>query len=82
MVELTVYTDIYDSKENIVGKGMSGKVFLEGSGTGKEFKTINEALNHCVEHGINIDQLTIMYLSDDGEQRFMRFSTLTNENGK
>lgn len=82
MVVLTIYTNEYDSREDIVGNGMSGKVFLEGSGTGREFKTVDEALDHCVEHGINIDQLAIMYLSADGGQKFMRFAALTHEIGK
>lgn len=83
---LTIYTDRFDSRENICGNGMSGKVFLESYGENSEdgtaFSSVDEALDYCIEHKMSIDQLVFMYLSEDGNQKFMRFNTLKNEYGK
>ena len=74
---LTIYTDKYDSQEDVCGNGMSGKVFLDimegNSDIGQEFKSIDEAMDYFMEQGINVDSLDFMYLSKDGSQRFIRF---------
>lgn len=79
MVVLTVYTDKYDSGENVYGNGMSGKVFLEksdpSSESGREFKGIDEALSFCVMNDIKPERIDFNYMGDDGFQRFWKFNT-------
>ena len=78
---LTIYTDKYDSQENVCGNGMSGKVFLDvveetGRGGGQEFKSLDEALETLDE---DIDSIDFMYLTNDGTQKYARFNV---NNGK
>lgn len=78
MVVLTIYTDRFDSRENVYGNGMSGKVFLEeiagNSESGQEFRAIDEALAHCEKKHINIDRIDFHYLGDYEVQKFWKFN--------
>jgi hypothetical protein len=77
MVVLTIYTDRFDLRENVYGKGMSGKVFLEeangNSDSGQEFKAVDAALDYCEKNNINIDRIDFHYLGDYEVQRFKKF---------
>ena len=78
MIVLTIYTDRFDSRSNVYGKGMSGKVFLEeangNSEPGQEFREIDEALDYCEKNKINIDRIDFNYLGDYELQKFRKFS--------
>jgi hypothetical protein len=74
MVVLTIYTDRFDSRANVYGKGMSGKVFLEDGETGQEFRAIDEALSHCEKNKIDIDRIDFHYLGDYELQKFWKFN--------
>ena len=77
MVILTIYTDRFDSRSNVYGKGMSGKVFLEKeeneNSTGKEFRAVDEALDYCEKNKIDIDRIDFHYLGDYELQKFWKF---------
>ena len=52
MTTLTLYTQTYDSNENIINNGMSGLAFLDMENTkGIPFKSLDEALEYCTENG-------------------------------
>ena len=78
---LTIYTDKFDSRENVVGNGMSGKVFLDMVGedeethgeTGQEFQSLDDAMEAIGKMDRGIDSLDVMYLASDGTQRYARF---------
>ena len=76
MVVLTIYTDRFDSRANVYGKGMSGKVFLEGDegDKGQEFRAVDEALDHCAKNKIDIDRIDFHYLGDYELQKFWKFN--------
>ena len=74
MIVLTIYTDKFDSRSNVCGKGMSGKVFLEDCESGQEFKAIDEALDHCEKNNIKIDRIDFHYLGNDDIQKFWKFN--------
>lgn len=74
MVVLTIYTDRFDSRANVYGKGMSGKVFLEDSESGQEFRAVDEALDHCEKNHIKIDRIDFHYLGDYELQKFWKFN--------
>ena len=78
MVVLTIYTDRFDSRANVYGKGMSGKVFLEeadgNSESGQEFRAVDEALDHCAKNKIDIDRIDFHYLGDYELQKFWKFN--------
>ena len=74
MNTLTIYSPDYDSKENIVNNGMSGKAFLDmDNRIGKPFPDMDKALDYIVENNINIDQIEFNYLSEDA-QMFKKFN--------
>ena len=77
MVVVTIYTDRFDSRENVYGKGMSGKVFLEeasgNSESGQEFMAVDAALDYCEKNKIDIDRIDFHYLGDYEVQRFKKF---------
>lgn len=76
---LTIYTDLYDSKENVIGTGMSGKVFLDKSnGTGQEFKTVDSALEWTWDNNVDIDRIEICYLNSNDDQMVRRFTVAVN----
>ena len=73
MNTLTIYTPDYDSKENIVNNGMSGKAFLDmDNRIGTPFPDMDKALEYIVENNITIDQIEFNYLSED-TQMFKKF---------
>ena len=74
MVVLTIYTDRFDSRANVYGKGMSGKVFLEDSESGQEFKAVDEALSYCEKNKVKIDRIDFHYLGDYELQKFWKFN--------
>lgn len=74
MLVLTIYTDRFDSKENVCGNGMSGKVFLEDYEHGQEFNSIDEAMEHCEKNSIKIDRIDFHYLGNDDNQKFWKFN--------
>ena len=76
MNTLTIYTPNYDSKENIVNNGMSGKAFLDmDSRLGTPFQDMDKALEYIVENNIAIDRIEFNYLSSSEEvQMFKKFS--------
>lgn len=74
MNTLTIYTPNYDSKENIVNNGMSGKAFLDmDNRIGMPFLNMDKALEYIVENNIAIDQIEFNYLSEE-VQMFKKFS--------
>ena len=79
MTVLTIYTNRFDTRENVFGNGMSGKVFLEESDengeSGASFASIDEALDYCVNNKTKVDRIEFMYLSNDGTQKFAKFVT-------
>ena len=88
MTVLTIYTDRFDALENICGRGMSGKVFLEESNgdaeSGIEFKAVDEALAYCDKHFVDIDRIDFHYLGNYETQMFRKFGVVApgGENGK
>ena len=78
MVALTIYTEKFDTSENVFGRGMSGKVFLEEtngiSESGQEFNTVDAALSHCVLNDITPERIDYHYVGEDGIQRFRKFN--------
>ena len=78
MVVLTIYTDRFDSRENVCGRGMSGKVFLEeangNSESGQEFMAVDDALAYCEKNSINIDRIDFHYLGNYEVQKFWKFN--------
>ena len=74
MNTLTIYTPDYDSKENIVNNGMSGKAFLDmDNRIGTPFPDMDKALEYIVENNITIDRIEFNYLSED-TQMFKKFN--------
>ena len=78
MTVLTIYTENFDSKENVYGKGMSGKVFLESwdgdAEDGANFNSIDEALDYCAENELKPNRIDFHYLAKDGTQMFCKFA--------
>ena len=73
MISLYAYSNDFDDGQNVTGNGMNGKVFLEDGKSGKEFKTVESALDFAVKQKMQIDEIVYCY-QDDGEQLFSRFS--------
>ena len=75
MTTLTIYTDKFDSQENILNDGMSGKAFLDmDNQLGRPFLSIDEALEYVIENNIPIDGIDFNYLNKDGIQMFKKFN--------
>lgn len=78
MTVLTVYTENFDSKENVFGNGMSGKVFLESwdehAEEGANFPSLDTALDYCERHGTKPDRIDFHYLGRDGTQKFWKLA--------
>jgi len=85
MVELTIYTNKFDSRENVCGNGMSGKVFIDIMGnvdeSGQEFNSLDDALEYACKNNVTISHILINYLGTDGTQMFRRFC-ISQNNGK
>ena len=69
---LTVYSNNYDNYSYVVGRGMSGKVFIENGKTGKEFKTMESAIDYAVKANIQLDAIVYCY-QVNGQQFFKKF---------
>ena len=78
MTVLTIYTNRFDSRENVFGNGMSGKAFLESWDDNKEdgasFPSIDEALDYCETSGKKPDRIDFNYLGNDGSQKFWKLT--------
>ena len=74
MTTLSIYTDKYDSNENIVNNGLSGKAFLDiDNQFGNSFTDLDEALDYCLTNNIEVHRIEFNYLSKDGIQMFRKF---------
>ena len=73
---ITIYTDHYDSLENVVGDGMSGKKFLDNpnNGTGMEFETMDLLLQYIDEHNVQVGRIDFHYVDKQGVQMFRKFT--------
>lgn len=79
-MSITIYTEDFDSGENVSGNGMSGKIFLDVDGYGAEFRNFAEAVLRAGELGeIPID-LTVCFRKDDA-QMFRKFKIAPWDNG-
>lgn len=75
MTTLTIYTDKFDSQENILNDGMSGKAFLDmDNQLGIPFNDTDEAMEYAVENNISITRIEFNYLNKDGVQMFKKFN--------
>ena len=75
MTTLTIYTEKYDLKENVVNNGMSGKAFLDmDNKLGTPFVNLDNAMEYIVENDIKVHRLEINYVDKDGIQMFKRFN--------
>lgn len=72
-MRLTVYSNNYDDYSYTVGHGMSGKVFLENGKTGREFRSVEQAIDFIVKNSIDIKQLTYCF-QHNGQQYYKTFS--------
>ena len=77
-ITLTIYSNNYDMYSYVVGRGMSGKVFLENGKTGKEFKSVESALDYASKANIQLDEIVYCY-QVNGEQLFRKFK-IDNKN--
>lgn len=77
-ITLTIYSNNYDMYSYVVGRGMSGKVFLENGKTGKEFKSVESALDYVAKTNIRLDEIVYCY-QVNGEQLFRKFK-IDNKN--
>lgn len=74
MTTLTIYTNKYDSNENIVNNGLSGKAFLDiDNQFGNSFNGLDEALEYCFTNNIEVNKIEFNYLTRDGIQMFQKF---------
>ena len=72
---LTIYTDGYDSNENVFGGGMSGKTFIDNlpGGSGKSFDSVDDALHYARSNGVDIGRIDFNYVDGDNYQSFWKF---------
>lgn len=75
---MTVYSNNYDSYSYVVGRGMSGKVFIENGKTGKEFNSVERALDYVTKANIQLDEIVYCY-QVNGTQLFKKFK-IDNKN--
>lgn len=71
-ITLTVYSNNYDSYSYVVGRGMSGKVFLENGKKGIEFTSVEKALDYIAQTNIQLDEIVYCY-QVNGVQMFKKF---------
>lgn len=75
MTVLTIYTDSFDSKENAVNGGMSGKAFIDiDNSFGMAFKNLDSALEYCTLHAITPNRIDFNYLGENGCQMFRKYN--------
>lgn len=72
---LTIYSNDFDSNDNVLNGGFSGDVFVESSISGERFHgssdNLNNAIRFIIKNDIVIDEITYNYV-DDGNQMFKR----------
>lgn len=74
MTTLTIYTEKYDLKENVVNNGMSGKAFLDmDNKLGTPFNSVDEALDYVIDNNIAINRIEFDYVDSSGYQSFKKF---------
>lgn len=74
MTTLTIYTEKYDLKENVVNNGMSGKAFLDmDNKLGTPFNNVDAALEYAIANCIPINRIEFDYVDADGYQSFKKF---------
>lgn len=74
MTTLTIYTEKYDLKENVVNNGMSGKAFLDmDNKVGTPFDSVDDALEYAIGNCIAINRIEFDYVDADGYQSFKKF---------
>lgn len=74
MTTLTIYSSKYDSKENVVNNGMSGKAFLDRDNKiGTPFDCLDDALQYAVDNRLVINRIEFDYIDKDGCQSFKKF---------
>lgn len=71
-ITLTVYSNNYDAYSYVVGRGMSGKVFLENGKSGREFESVEKALDYVAKTNIQLDEIVYCY-QVNGTQLFKKF---------
>lgn len=72
MMVLTVYSAKFDESSGAANGGFSGKAFIDGCAEGKQFGSLDEALDWISHSGAALDRIDFMYEAD-GEQRFIKF---------
>ena len=74
MTTLTIYTEKYDLKENVVNNGMSGKAFLDmDNKVGTPFDSVDAALEYAIGNCIAINRIEFDYVDSSGYQSFKKF---------
>ncbi len=74
MTTLTIYTEKYDLKENVVNNGMSGKAFLDmDNKLGTPFNSVDDALEYAMDNNIAINRIEFDYVDSEGYQSFKKF---------
>ena len=74
MTTLTIYTEKYDLKENVVNNGMSGKAFLDmDNKLGTPFNSVDDALDYAFNNNIAINRIEFDYVDSEGYQSFKKF---------
>lgn len=74
MTTLTIYSSKYDSKENVVNNGMSGRAFLDmDNRLGTPFDCLDDALEYAIANCIPINRIEFDYMDKDGYQSFKKF---------
>ena len=74
MTTLTIYTEKYDLKENVVNNGMSGKAFLDmDNKLGTPFNSVDDALEYTINNNIAINRIEFDYVDSEGYQSFKKF---------
>lgn len=68
---LTIYSNNFDNYTYVVGRGMSGKVFLENGKTGREFKSAEAAIDFIAKTGVVLDEIVYNF-QVNGKQMFKR----------
>ena len=71
---LTIYSEKYDLKENVINDGMSNKAFLDTDNQiGAYFSCADEALDYVANNNIPIHRIDFNYVDRKGVQMFKKF---------
>lgn len=71
---LTIYSNNYDAYSYTIGRGMSGKVFIENGKTGREFRSAEQAIDFVVKNNLKLEEICYCY-QVNGQQMFKKFQT-------